>query len=394
MLKGRNILLGVTGSIAAFKSVDIARNLISEGATVDVVMTDGACRFISPLTLSSFTARPVFTGLFDDPFSHINLAKHAHLLLIAPATANTINKIACGIADNLLTNIVLAYDGKKLIAPAMNFRMYNNPIVKENIEGLKKRGFQFIGPVEGHLACGEEGMGRMAEVDDIIEAVITALSPEDLKCHKILVTAGPTREPIDPVRFISNRSSGRMGYEIARAARRRGAEVTLISGPSSLTPPSDVKYLKVETASEMEKAIFENLKDLTIVVMTAAVSDITPLEKPKVKLEKNNINLLRLKKTGDILRKIGLQKGGRVIVGFAAEYGRNINRAKKKLKEKNLDFIVFNDISQKGAGFDVDTNIVSIVDRDGKIEDYPLMRKIEVANIILDKILKKIPPKI
>ncbi len=387
MLKGQNILLGITGSIAAFKSVDIVRNLINEGATIDVVMTDAACRFISPLTLSSFTSRPVFTGLFDDPFLHINLVKQTNLLLIAPATANTINKIACGIADNLLTNIVLAYDGVKLIAPAMNFRMYNNPIVKENIGRLKKRGFQLIGPIEGHLACGEEGMGRMVEVDDIIEAVIIALSPKDLKGYKILVTAGPTREPLDPVRFISNRSSGRMGYEIAKAARRRGADVTLISGPSSLIPPPDVKCLRVETASEMEEAVIERLKDSAVIVMAAAVSDITPHRKAKEKLDKDSINSLKLKKTNDILMRVGLQKGSRIVVGFAAEYGRNIDRAKKKLKEKNLDFIVFNDVSQKGAGFDVDTNIVSIIDRDGKVEDYPLMRKIEVANIILDKVL-------
>ncbi len=387
MLKDRNILLGITGSIAAFKAVDIARNLVNEGATVDVVMTQAACRFISPLTFGSVTGRPVFTRPFDDPFLHINLAKQAHLLLIAPATANTINKIACGIGDNLLTTIVLAYNGMKLMAPAMNFRMYNNPIVRKNIGMLEKSGVQFIGPSGGSLACGEEGIGRMAEVHEIIEAVITALAPKDLKGHRILVTAGPTREPIDPVRFLSNRSSGRMGYEIARAARRRGAEVTLISGPSSLIPPADVKLLRIETASEMEKAISKNLKGSTAVVMAAAVSDFTPLSKAKVKLDKNDINSLKLKKTQDILKKIGSEKGGRILVGFAAEYGRNIDNARKKLKDKSLDLIVLNDISQKGAGFDVDTNIVTIIDRSGKIENYPLMKKIEVADIILDKIL-------
>jgi phosphopantothenoylcysteine decarboxylase/phosphopantothenate--cysteine ligase len=387
VIKQKNILLGVTGSIAAYKSADIARRLVQEGATVEVVLTDHACHFVSPLTFSSLTGRPVYKGLFDDPFAHINLADQADLLLIAPATANTINKIACGIADNLLTNIVLAYDGIRLIAPAMNHRMYNNPVVKESIKRLEKRGFEFIGPVKGPLACGEEGMGRMADVDEIMESVITALSPKDLKDRRFIVTAGPTREYIDPVRFISNRSSGRMGYEIARAAKRRGAEVTLISGPSPLNPPSGVRHIRVETASEMEKAVFKNLRGSDVVVMAAAVCDFAPASTHRVKLEKDEVNSLKLKKTEDILKKLSRRRGRRVIVGFSAEYGRNINRTKEKLKDKDLDIIVFNDVSQKGAGFDVDTNIVTIIDRHGKVEDYPLMRKIEVANIILDKVM-------
>lgn len=387
MIRGRNVLVGITGSIAAFKSPYIVRSLLKEGAIVDVVMTDSACRFVSPLTIGSFTGRPVFTGLFDDPFTHINLARQSELLLIAPATANTINKIACGIADNLLTNIVLAHNGIRLIAPAMNHRMYENPIVKENIKRLKERGFGFIGPTEGQLACGEEGMGRMAEVDDIVEAVIIALSPKDMKGQKVIVTAGPTREYIDAVRFISNRSSGRMGYEIARASVRRGAEVILISGPSSLSPPVGVKFINVETASEMEEVILKNIKDATIVVMASAVCDFMPLSKYHGKLDKNDVNLLKLKKTNDILKKLSTHKGRRIVVGFSAEYGQMVERAKEKLRDKKLDLIVFNDISQKGAGFDVETNIVSIIHRDGRVEDFPLMKKREIANIILDRVL-------
>jgi phosphopantothenoylcysteine decarboxylase/phosphopantothenate--cysteine ligase len=387
VLKHRNILLGVTGSIAAYKSADIARLLIKEGAVVDVVLTDSASRFITPLALSSLTGRPVYKDIFDDPLAHINLAKQTDLLLIAPATANTINKIACGIADNLLTNIVLACNSIRLIAPAMNHRMYENPVTKENIKRLQKMGFEFIGPVEGDLACGEEGMGRMAEVDDITEAVISALSPKDLKGRRLLVTAGPTREHIDPIRYISNRSSGRMGYEIARAARRRGAEVILITGPSSLKPPSGVGVIGVETASEMQDAVLKNLKGSDAVIMAAAVCDFRPVSISKAKLEKDKVNSLKLEKTDDILKRLSRHKGRRIIVGFSAEYGKKIDRAKQKLKDKNLDLIVFNDISLKGAGFDVDTNIISIIDGQGRVEDYPLMKKIDVANTILDKVL-------
>jgi len=387
VLKHKNILLGITGSVAAYKSADVVRGLIREGADIDVVLTEAACRFISPLTFTSLTGRPVYRDLFDDPFTHINLANQADLILIAPATANTINKIACGIADNLLTSVVLAYEGIGLIAPAMNHRMYNNPVVKENMKRLKTRGFEFIGPVEGHLACGEEGMGRMAEVNEIIEVVVSALSPKDLEDRRFLVTAGPTREYIDPVRFISNRSSGKMGYEIARAARRRGAEVILISGPTSLTPPSGVKHVKVETTSEMERAVLRNLKESDVVVMTAAVCDFMPSSRHRVKLEKDALNSLKLKKTNDILKKISRHKGKRIVVGFSAEFGRKIDRARQELRDKDLDLIVFNDISQKGAGFDVDTNIITIIDREGRIEDYPLMKKAEVANIILDRVL-------
>jgi len=387
VLKGKTILFGVTGSIAAYKSVDIIRRLIAEGAAVKVVMTEAACRFIPPYTFEIITGRPVYKDLFSDSFSHINLPREADLLLIAPATANTINKFACGIADNLLTNIWLAYEGAALMAPAMNSRMYRNPIVKKSLAELSGLGVRFIGPAEGSLACGEEGVGRMAGTAGIVEAVIKAFTLQDLSGHRILVTAGPTIEPLDPVRFISNRSSGKMGFAIARAALRRGADVTLISGPTALTPPQGAETVYVESAGDMQKAVLKNIRRSTSLIMAAAVSDLAPSVINKSKLRKSELLPLKLKETPDILKKISLQKGRRIVIGFAAETGRNIENAKKKLKEKKLDLIVLNDVSEEGAGFGVDTNIVTIIDKKGVAEEYPLMNKIDVANIILDRLL-------
>lgn len=388
MLRDQNILLGVTGSIAAYKSVDIARRLIENGARVKVVMTEASCRFITPYIFEAVTGNQVFTDLFKDPFSHINLSKEAHLYIIAPATANTINKFSCGIADNLLSNLWLTYEGPVLIAPAMNFRMYRNPIVKKHIRDLKQSGVQFVGPVSGSLACGEEGEGRMVEVAEIIEAAAAALSRKDLTGQNILITAGPTVEPIDPVRYMSNRSSGKMGYAIARAALRRGADVTLISGPSSQKPPAGVSFIPVQRASEMEAEVFKQFKKATSVIMAAAVSDYSPTDIAKVKLRKKDEMSLKLKKNTDILRELGKKKGRRVLVGFAAESGKDIESAIGKLKEKNLDLIVLNDISRKDAGFDVDTNVVTLINRKGQIFEYPVMKKIEVADIILDRMLE------
>ncbi len=386
MLDKKNILLGITGSISAYKSVDIARRLIEKGANVSVIMTEAACRFIPPYTLETVTGRPVYTDLFKEPFSHINLSRESHLFIVAPVTANTINKLSCGFADNLLSNIWLTYKGPVLMAPSMNFRMYAHPLVKRHIKELQKLGVQFIGPVSGTLACNEEGIGRMVEVQEIIEASISALTPKDLARHHILVTAGPTIEPMDSVRFISNRSSGKMGYAIAQAAVRRGSQVTLISGPSAQRPPTGASFISVEKASEMENAVLKYLPKATSVIMAAAVSDFTPSTKAKVKFKKSGIKQLILKQTSDIIKKVGKKKGRRILIGFAAESGKNIKNAKNKMKEKNLDFVVLNDISQKGAGFGVDTNIVAIIDKKGRVTEYPLMKKIEVANIILDKI--------
>ncbi|MEW6714957.1 MAG: bifunctional phosphopantothenoylcysteine decarboxylase/phosphopantothenate--cysteine ligase CoaBC [Nitrospirota bacterium] len=387
MLKGKTILFGVTGSIAAYKSIDIIRRLMEEGAAVNVVMTEAACRFIPSYTFEIISGRPVYKDLFSDSFSHINLPKEADLFIIAPATANTINKFACGIADNLLASIWLAYEGVALMAPAMNSRMYRNPIVKKSLSELSGLGVRFIGPVKGGLACGEEGIGRMAEPSDIVEAAITALTPKDLAGHRILVTAGPTIEPIDPVRFISNRSSGKMGYAVARAALRRGADVTLISGPTSLRPPDGAAMVYVESADDMEKAVLKNLRRSTSLVMAAAVSDFAPTVINKSKIKKSDFTSLKLKQTPDILKEISSQKGKRIFIGFAAETGKNIDNAKKKLKEKKLDLIVLNDVSEKGAGFGVDTNIVTIIDKKGGAKEYSLMQKLEVANVILDRLL-------
>jgi len=388
LLNKKNILLGVTGSIAAYKAVDIARRLIDEGHSVQVVMTEAACRFIAPLTFEAISGKPVLTGIFSGPFSHINLSKEADLFIIAPATANTINKLSCGIADDLIGNLYLTYEGKTLIAPAMNCRMFRHPSVQKSIRELKKLSVDFVGPVSGSLACGDEGEGRMAEVSAIVEAAVAALTPEDLSRHNILVTAGPTIEPLDPVRYISNRSSGKMGFAIARAAARRGAKVTLISGPSSLTPPENLSFIPVERASEMEAAVLKYLPKATAVIMAAAVADFAPSAMKKLKIGKDDISSISLKKTSDILKKIGAKKGKRFLVGFAAETGKDIESAKSKLKQKKLDLIVLNDVTQKGAGFDVDTNIVTIIDRKGKITDYPMMKKIEVANVILDRMLE------
>jgi len=384
----RNILLGVTGSIAAYKSVDIARRLIDEGFGVQAVMTQAACKFIAPLTFESVTGKPVLTDLFNSSYNHIVLSKESQLLLIAPATANIINKLSCGIADDLLSTLWLAYEGPAIIAPAMNYRMYRHAIVQKNIKELRRLGVDFVGPVSGGLACGEEGPGRMSDVSEIVESVVIALTPKDLSRHNILITSGPTLEPIDPVRYISNRSSGKMGFALARAAVRRGAKVTLISGPTKLQKPENVSFIPVETASEMESSVLSNLPKATAIIMAAAVADFAPAVVHRAKIPKNNVSSIILKKTSDILKKTGRSKGKRILIGFAAETGRDIDKAKMKLKEKNLDLIVLNDITQKGAGFDVDTNIVTIIDKKGKITDYPIMKKIEVANIILDTMLE------
>ncbi len=388
MLQNKNVLLGVTGSIAAYKTVDIARRLKDNGANVTVIMTKAACRFVRPYLFEAVTGNPVHQDLFKDTFSHISLSRDADLFIIAPATANTINKLSCGIADNLLSSLRLAYEGPVLMAPAMNFRMYRNPLVQKHIKELSKSGVQFIGPASGGLACGEEGVGRMVEVAEIVEAAHSILADKDLAGHNILVTAGPTVEPIDPVRYISNRSSGKMGYAIARAARRRGADVTLISGPSALKPPEGVSFISVEKTSEMEAQVFKSLKETTAIIMAAAVADYMTTDEAKVKLKKTESMTLKLKKTNDILARLGEKKGKRILIGFAAETGRDIKSAKNKLKAKNLDLIVLNDISQKGAGFDVDTNVVTLINKKGETHELPKMQKIEVADVILDKLLE------
>ncbi len=387
MLRNKTVLLGVTGGVAAYKAVELTRRLRDEGASVNVIMTDAAKKFITPLSLEIASQNKVYTDLFSDPMSHIMLPAHADVMVIAPATANIIGKLAHGIADDLLSTCLLAFQGKVVIAPAMNWRMYENHIVQENLKSLVSRGIIQVGPEKGELACGEEGMGKMSDISDIIEAIRAALTRKDLLKEKILVTAGPTREYIDPVRFLSNRSSGKMGYAIAKAALRRGAEVTLISGHSSLHQPKGVKFFSVETAAEMLHVIKRELHSSTVLIMSAAVSDFMPEGTDREKIEKTKTLLLRLTRTPDIIAEVGKRNEKPFIIGFAAESGQKIARARKKRREKNMDMIIFNDITEAGSGFDVDTNRVVIIDRK-KERKLPLMSKDSVADAILDRLVE------
>ena len=319
--------------------------------------------------------------------AHITLPFNADIMVIAPATANIIGKFARGIADDLLSTSLLSFRGKVIIAPAMNWRMYENPIFQKNLRYLLSRGVIRVGPEKGSLACGEEGMGRMSDVSEIIEAIRYSITKKDLVKEKVIVTAGPTREYLDPVRFISNRSSGRMGYAIAGAALRRGAEVTLISGHSSLNLPKGVNFIRVETAADMFEAVNKELNLSTVLIMSAAVSDFMPSKKFKNKIEKSGELLLKLNKTPDILSEVGKKKNRPFIIGFAAEAGRGVERAEKKLKEKNMDMIIFNDVTEVGSGFDVDTNKVVIIDKEKKMK-LPLMSKNSVADAILDRLVE------
>ncbi|MGE5252915.1 MAG: bifunctional phosphopantothenoylcysteine decarboxylase/phosphopantothenate--cysteine ligase CoaBC [Planctomycetaceae bacterium] len=392
MLKGKKIILGVTGGIAAYKAAELVRELVRSGAEVFVVMTRSAQAFITPLTFQTLSGNKVTTELFslieESEIGHISLADRAELLVIAPATANIIGKIAGGIADDMLTTIVMATKAPVLLAPAMNVHMWENPICQENIQRLRSRGFHFIDPEAGELACGYEGKGRLAEIPAIVEEIRSILFPQDLAGETLLVTAGPTEEPIDPVRFLSNRSSGRMGFAIARAARLRGARVILVSGPSALPAPSGVKSIPIRTAVEMREAVLENLPLVSVLVMAAAVSDYRPKTTSSGKIKKDQAELtLSLELNPDILREAGQRKEKRLLIGFAAETESLLANARKKLAEKNLDLIVANDVGRPGAGFAVDTNIVKLIDRSGKIEELPLMSKEDLADRLLDRIL-------
>ncbi len=387
VLKDRSILLGVTGGVAAYKTVDLIRRLREEGSSVTVIMTEAAKNFITPLSLEVASRNRVYSELYNDTIAHINLPASADILVIAPATANIIGKFARGIADDLLSTSLLSFRGKVVIAPAMNWRMYENPIFQENLRSLLSRGVSQVGPEKGDLACGEEGIGRMSDISEIIEAIRFVLSKKDLAKEKILVTAGPTREYLDPVRFISNRSSGKMGYAIARAAYRRGADVTLISGHSALKQPKGINFISVETAADMLNAVNKEIDLSTVLIMSAAVSDFMPAEKSKVKIEKSGKLLLRLTPTTDIISEFGKKRKKPFIIGFAAETGGRIERAKKKLKAKNMDMIIFNDVTQNGSGFDVDTNKVVIIDSKKEIK-LQLLSKESVADAILDRLIE------
>ena len=393
MLKDKTVVIGVSGGIAVYKTLDVVSRLRKLGVNVNVIMTKSATEFVTPLSLQSLSQNYVVCDMFEDPktwdVEHISLAKRADVFLIAPATANVIGKIANGIADDMLTTTVMATKAKVLIAPAMNTNMYENPILQRNINTLKELGYNFVEPESGRLACGDTGKGKLASPETIVDEVVKLLSKgQDLKGKSIIVTAGPTVESIDPMRYITNRSTGKMGYSIAKEAIERGADVTLITGPTNLTPPQNLKKLvKIESAKDMYEAVLENLDENDVVIKSAAVADYKPKNYSNKKIKKSDDDLvIELDRNKDIAQEIGKIKNNKILVGFAAETNDLIENASLKIKKKNIDFIVANDLTKEGAGFGVDTNIVKIIDKEGNITEYPKMKKEEVANIILDKI--------
>ncbi len=394
-LEQRNVLLGVTGGIAAYKALELLRLLVKEGARVWTIMSRAATQFVGPLSFQALSGNPVRTEMFshtqESQIQHIALADLAQVVVVAPATANFMAKMAHGLADDMLSTTVLAVRCPVVVCPAMNVNMYEHPATQRNMEILKQRGVWLVEPEEGELACGWEGRGRLADLDAIVETIKAALSPQDLTQERVLVTAGPTWESMDPVRFISNRSSGKMGFAIARVARRRGAAVTLVSGPTGLRPPPGVGFLQVESASQMRDAVMEKLQEATVVVKAAAVADYKPEEFQEHKIKKDQEKWsVSLTKTADILAQLGQRKGNRILVGFAAETRSLLENAKDKLARKNLDWIVANDLTKPGSGFGVETNQVVIMGRDGTIEELPQMSKEEVAWAILDKVVHTI----
>lgn len=395
MLKGKNILLGVTGGIAVYKAADIVSRLRKKNANVEVIMTKAAREFVDPMTFQTMSNRPVHTDMFNKihvyDVEHISLAQKSDLILVAPATANTISKIANGIADNLLTTVITASTAQLVFAPAMNTEMYNNPVIQENIKKLEDLGSKFVPPATGLLACGDYGAGKMAEPEDIVNYISGEFKKKDLKGKKIVVTAGPTIEELDPVRYISNYSSGKMGYALAREANNRGAKTILISGPTDLQPPLGVELVRVKTTKEMYNAVGRYFNKCDALIKAAAPSDYRPKVVQDNKIKKNSIEdeelNIKFVRNPDILKHYGELKTNQIVVGFAAESEKLLENASKKIEGKNLDFIVANDISKEEAGFSVDTNIVNIIDRYGNIDEYPVMKKEKVGEIILDRIV-------
>lgn len=416
MLNGKKIVLGVTGGIAAYKCVDLASRLRKKGAEVHVILTRGAQNFVTETAMREISGNPVITSMWGEihnyDVEHIALATLADVVLIAPATANVIAKAAAGIADDMLTTTVLATRAPIFFAPAMNSNMYEHPVTQQNITTLQQRGWQLIPPASGHLACGTSGIGRMPESAELVEVLENYFIGEGgsvesadgntmdntmgnimgstMQGLKLLVTAAGTREPIDPVRYIGNRSSGKMGYAIAEAAARLGAEVTLISGPSALQPPAGVEFFGVESAREMRQLVQERFPACDIVIKAAAVADYRVKNVSDQKIKKNDAELtLVLEKNPDILKELGeMKQPHQTLVGFAAETQNLLQYAKGKLEKKNLDMIVANDVSKPQAGFNVDTNLIKLLKRDGSIEELPLMSKKELAYIILDRVMK------
>lgn len=394
-LSGKKILFGITGGIAAYKAADWVSSLRKEGADVTVIMTEAATRFVSPVTFAALSGNRVHTTLFEEHQSetipHITLAKETDLLVIAPATANTIAKLSQGLADDLLTTVALAVTSPVIIFPAMNSNMFLHPATKANLRQLKKYNYIVVNPDSGNMACGDSGPGRLPEYSTAKAAILSALTVKDLSGHTIVITAGPTQEPLDPVRFLSNRSSGKMGYALAGAAAMRGADVTLISGPTNLTSPPGVNCIQVRTADEMHKAVSKKSALATLIIKSAAVSDYRPqtISKNKIKKGAKSINL-PLVANKDILKELGTSTKRNLsclLVGFAAESKNHLAEGKRKLQEKKLDMIVINDILSPHTGFESETNQVVILDKSGSSEKLPLLTKDETAHRILDKIV-------
>jgi phosphopantothenoylcysteine decarboxylase/phosphopantothenate--cysteine ligase len=393
-LDGKRILVGLSGGIACYKACDLVRQLRALGASVQVMMTKNAREFVTPMTLQALAGSAVATETFDltqeSEIGHIRLADTADVVVIAPATANVIAKMAHGIADDLLTTVLLATRAPVVVAPAMNVHMWEHAATQENVRTLATRGVRLVGPASGSLACGYEGAGRLAEVADIVEEIVTAVTAQDLAGEHVLVSAGPTREPIDPVRYLTNQSSGKMGLAIARVARRRGAEVTLVAGPIALAPPPGVRVVSVDSAAAMERALRSSFAKATVLVMAAAVADYRPAVAGSRKLKKSAASLrLDLVRTTDILSGLARDKGTRIVVGFAAETHDVTAEARRKLREKRLDLIVANDVTAAGAGFGSDTNVVRLLDAQGGDELLPILPKDEVADRILDWVVAR-----
>ena len=392
-MENKKIVMAVSAGIAAYKAVELLRMLMKEGAEVQVAMSANAAKFVMPLTFEALSGKPVYHQTYDSKNSadmeHIRIAENADLMLVVPATASTIGKIANGLADDALSNLYLAFKGSVMVAPAMNDRMWQNPAVQDNIAKLTSRGVEFVDPEQGELACGAIGPGRLADLDTIMGRVRNHFNQlQDLQGLRILVTAGPTHEPLDPVRYLSNPSSGKMGYAVAECAKARGAEVVLISGPTYLNPPAGIKFESCKTAADMNSLVQKHFLECDVLVMSAAVGDFTAekLEKEKIKKQGEEGWTLRLVATKDILMEASKIKTRQFVVGFAAETQNLVESALKKLRKKKLDLIVANDISAPGIGFQSDNNQVTLIDSDEKIENLPRMTKKEIANILLDRI--------
>lgn len=396
MREKKRVLVGVTGGIAVYKALDIISALKKHNVDIKVIMTESAQQFVTPLAFQSLSQNMVITDMFAEPkaweIQHISLAQWADIVLIAPATANIIGKVANGIADDMLSTSIMATEAQVIFAPAMNTKMYENRIVQDNIYKLKAHGYTFIEPASGRLACGDIGKGKLANVSDIVSRVLIELEPKekDLLGKKVLVTAGPTIAPLDPVRYITNRSTGKMGYAIAQEAKERGAEVTLISGPTSIDKVAGVNFISVKTNSEMKDAVLRYYDYADIVIKSAAVSDYKPKEYSSEKIKKGEGDLqLTLTRDSDILKILGERKKEQILVGFAAESNNVLKNAEKKLKNKNLDFIVANNITGSDTGFASEDNKVTILSKDGKVINLDKMSKKQVATNIFDTILGK-----